>query len=214
MAHAKNQFGLTPQEMAVLLPLTTPILIQDFLDTIPTNYEKKGETIYSPRMVLRERKAHCFEAAMLAALTLWIHGDEPLLINLVPLNWDDGHVIVPYQRNGYWGALSKCNHATLRYRDPVYSTVRELVLSYFHEYFANKNGVRTLRAYSEPFNLKTLGTDWITTEKKVLSVDRALDNAVHHQIIPRKNLSLIRRADTMEKRAGELLEWDPADPRT
>ena len=75
-------YGLTASEMSVFKTLDTPQKIQDFLDEIEANYEASGDTLYSPRMVLRERKAHCIEGALFAALALWINGHKPIVMSL------------------------------------------------------------------------------------------------------------------------------------
>jgi len=209
-----SMFGLDKRELTILRRLNTPIKIQDFLDQIPLNWEKKGETYFSPRKVLRESKAHCFEGALLACVALWLRGEEPLLLDL-KAKGDDDHVVALYQRHGYWGAISKTNHASLRFRDPVYKNLRELALSYFHEYFNNDNGKKTLVAYSvKPFSLKKFGVDWITSEEDLDFLVEALDQVKHQNLVPEKNKKLIRRADQVERRAGELIEWQKNDPRT
>jgi hypothetical protein len=130
------------KERKVLLSLTTPAKIQDFLDSLPMNHEKGGETHRSARAALRARKAHCVEGAFIAALALMLHGEQPLVLDLVAKEHDDDHIVALYKRNGCWGAVSKTNHATIRFRDPVYRTIRELALSYFHEWFMNSTGRR------------------------------------------------------------------------
>lgn len=203
----KSNLGLSTSELKVLKKLSTPIKIQNYLDTMPMNWEAHGETYMSPRRVLREHKMHCFEGALLAAAALWLQGEPPLLLDL-RAKGDDDHVIALYKRNGYWGAISKTNHATLRFRDPVYSTIRELALSYFHEYFNNKTSKKGLRAYSaKPFNLKAYGTKWVTAETDLFKLVETLDRARHILIVPKRNLRYLRQADTMERRAGKLIEW-------
>ena len=197
--------GLSPRELAVLKKLSTPIRIQDFLDTFSINW---GEEYLSPRKVLRLKKMHCLEGALLAALALWIRGEKPLLLDL-KVEGDEDHVVALYKRNGYWGAISKTNHASLRFRDPVYRTIRELALSYFHEYFNNKSRKKVLRSYSKPFNLKRLGTKWITAEDDLYFIADAIDRSPHFPIVPKKNKKMIRRADRVELRAGEIVEWKP-----
>lgn len=125
-------YGLTPKEYQFLKRLNTPNKIQDYLDTLPINYEKSGETYHSPRFVLQHKKAHCLEGALLAAVALMIQGYKPLLLDLRTTSRDTDHVVASENFNGYWGAISKTNHAVLRYRDPIYKTPRELALSYFH----------------------------------------------------------------------------------
>ncbi len=200
-------FNLTKAELSTLRRLSTPIKIQDFLDKLPINFEKKGETHMSPRRVLREKTAHCIEGALLAATALWLKGHEPLLMDLKAHPYDEDHVVALYKINGYWGAISKTNHTTLRFRDPVYKTMRELAVSYFHEYFI-KNGQKVLYSYSKPFNLKKYGIDWITTEEDVWHIATALDNSPHFPIFPKENKKYIRKADSMERKAGKLVEWE------
>lgn len=207
-------FSLTPAELAIFKKLTTPIKIQNFLDKFPRNYEKKGETYMSPRRSLKVGKMHCFEAALVAALALWLQGEEPLLLDLRAVG-DDDHVVALYKRHGYWGAISKTSYASLRFRDPIYKTLRELALSYFHEYFENNQGKKVLREYSaKPFNLKKWGRGWVTAEEDLYDLVDALDEAPHKKIIPAKNIRLIRPADKMELKAGRLMEWTKSHPRT
>ena len=203
----KNIFGLTKKEFALLKKLNTPIKIQNFLDRMPVNFEKGGETNMSPKRALRENKIHCFEGALIAALALWIAGEEPLIMDMRAEHPDVDHVLALYKRNGYWGAISKTNHATIRFRDPVYKTIRELALSYFHEWFLNTNGKKTLREYSKPYNLKKQGTDWITAEKDLWHLVDVLDDLPHFDIAPKKNYKFLRFADPMEMKAGRLIEW-------
>jgi hypothetical protein len=205
---------LTPEELALLRSLSTPIKIQDFLDTFPVNFEKKEETCMSPRKALREGKAHCIEGAMIAATALWLHGEKPLLLDLKTVKGDDDHVVALYKRGGRWGAISKTNHATLRFRDPIYKSVRELAASYFHEYFLDSTGVKTLRSHSGPFNLARFGTRWITDEEDAWHIAQALDESKHFPLFPKENLRYIREADTMERKAGAITEWKARDAGT
>ncbi|MCX6786489.1 MAG: hypothetical protein NTU85_01560 [Candidatus Kaiserbacteria bacterium] len=207
------QSGLTLDEYKILEKLSTPILIQNFLDSIPINYETKGDTHMSPRRVLRENKSHCIEGALFAAAALWIHGEPPIIMNLSGrFGGDDvDHVITLYKRNGRIGAISKTNHATIRFRDPAYRTPRELALSYFHEWFSNATGVKSLQYYSKPLDMRRFGTDWITTEKDLYNIADALDEQARYQLIPEKNWRFVRKADAMELKAGSFLEW-PKSP--
>ena len=208
--------GLTQEEYTKLSRLTTPIKIQDFLDAIPFNFEKKGDTHMSPRRVLREDKSHCIEGALVAATALWIHGESPLIMNISARfgKGDVDHVIALYKRGGYYGAISKTNHSTIRFRDPIYRTPRELALSYFHEWFMNETGEKTLECYSKPLDLTRFGTKWITIENDLWEVADALSVLPHYQIVPKGNLRYVRKADQMELKAGELIEWSKSDTRT
>src|SRR5882724_10388967 len=149
----REDLGLTRAEFAILRRLDAPQKIQLFLNAIPANHEIGGETILSVREVLRQRRAHCIEGAFVAACALWIHGDPPLILHMDCDISDYPHVIAVFRRNRCWGAISKTNGVGLRYRDPVYRTLRELAMSYFHEYF-NKRYQKTLRSYSAIVDLR------------------------------------------------------------
>src|SRR3989344_7059253 len=147
----KNTF--TKKEILLFKKLNTPAKVQDFLNSIPINFEEdKKDRVKSPLRVLRENNAHCIEGAILGAYILSIHGYKPLLLHLKTTKEDFDHIITPFKINGLWGALSKTNHAVLRYREPIYRNIRELALSFFHEYF-NDQGIKTLRQYSKLLNL-------------------------------------------------------------
>ncbi|HET9641594.1 MAG TPA: hypothetical protein VFP46_01950 [Candidatus Paceibacterota bacterium] len=207
--------GLTRTEYGALKKLTTPVKIQDFLDRIPMNWEKKGDTNFTPRAVLNEQKAHCLEGALLAAAALWIHGERPLVMNVSARmgKGDVDHVITLYKRGGRWGAISKTNHATIRFRDPVYKTLRELVLSYFHEWFMNTTGEKTLECYSRPLDLSRLGPGWITAPD-ANGIAEKLGDLPHYFLVPKGNWRYVRPADRMELQAGRLVEWLKTDRRT
>ena len=198
--------GLSKKDFAFLQSLKTPFKIQEFVDTLPFNFEKKGETYMSPKRVLETHTAHCFEGALLAALALWIQGERPLVLDLNTKKSEFDHVVTLFKRNGYWGAISKTNHAVLRYREPVYKTIRELVMSYFHEYFLT-DGTKTLRCYSEPFDLSKHGTSWITEEKELFALVEMLDTSPHKDILTPKQISELRKAHRVERKAGEIVEW-------
>lgn len=203
--------GLTEKELALVRRLTTPAEIQDFLNSLSFNFEEDGDTLRSPRCVLRERKAHCLEGALLAAAALWVQGHKPLLLDLIPdRTKDDGHVVALYKRNGYWGAISKTNHAVLRFRDPIYKTIRELALSYFHEYFLNSTGEKTLRYFAGPINMRRFGNAWITDEKDLKYLHKAFDKERRFPFVPAKNRRLLRRADPIERTAGAVVERGPS----
>lgn len=198
---------LTPADKKILSRLNTPHKIQDFLDALPQNHEKNGETCMSPHQVLKERKAHCIEGAMLAAVALWLHGEKPLIMSLKVARGDDDHIIALYKKNGHWGAISKTNHAVLRFRDPVYRTPRELALSYFNEYFLTKNGKKTMRGYSQPINLKRFGTKWVNAEEDLWDIGNTIFNMPHIPIVPKGNEKHLRKAHTVERTAASIKEW-------
>jgi len=198
----------TEEEIALFRTLNTPAKIQDFLDSIPANFEPEGDTCFSPRMVLQQKRAHCIEGAILAAVILRFHGHEPLLIDLETTRDDYDHVIAVFKQHGHWGALSKTNHAVLRYREPIYKTLRELVLSYFHEYFKNDSGKKTLRSYSKPINLKIFDPlGWMTSEQEVWYIAEHLVQAPHFKLLSPSQIKTLRPATSVERCLGEIVEW-------
>ncbi len=206
-------FNLTAPELQLVRKLDTPSKIQDFLNSIANNFELKGETCMSPRRVLREKKAHCMEGAMLAALALRLHGHKPFIMDLKSAKGDDDHVVALFKKNGYWGAVSKTNHAVLRYREPVYKNIRELALSYFHEYFLN-NGTKTMLSYSLPFDLSIFDNKhWMISEQDLFFIPRALDRSKHLPVAPTSNLQSLRKADSIEASFGKVIEWNKQGKR-
>jgi len=198
---------LTPAERKIFAKLTTPQKIQDYLDTLPINFELSGETYMSPRRVMRTKTAHCFEGALFAAAALAYHGQEPLLMDFQTVPEDEDHVVAIFQRSGRWGAISKTNHAILRYRDPVYGSPRELAMSFFHEYL-EWNGKKSLRNYSKPYDLSQFAPEkWVTEEEDLVWLVDVLDESKHFPIAPKKNLKLLRRAAPVELRAMKTTEW-------
>ncbi len=198
--------SLTAEESALFSKLKTPQITQDFLETIPQNFEREGRTILSPRRLIREWKAHCFEGAIFAAATVWFNGGKPLLLDLKTTEGDDDHVVALYERNKKWGAMSKTNHAVLRYRDAVYESPRELAMSYFHEYFLNSSGVKTLRSYAI-FDLNDIHKNWIIDEQNLLYVDKAIEKAKHTLIIKDAERKYLRNADPVERKIGSFVVW-------
>ena len=207
-------FGLTKGEEKVLRRLSSPQKIQDFLDRLPINFEKNGDTHMSPRRVLRQGKAHCVEGALVAAAALWVGGERPLLLDLKTNFLDDEHVVALFRQNGCWGAISKTNHAVVRYRDPIYETVRELAMTYYHEYFRDDDGLKTLLSFSRPFDLRLLGDYWLTTEEDLWEIDDRLNELLHYKFVPQRSQPLIRRATPFERQVLNTREWAKDNPRT
>lgn len=183
---------------------SSPQKIQDLLDSLAINHERRKETCRSPKSVLEHKEAHCLEAALLAAAALWHAGERPLLLNLRVGRGDWDHAVTLFKRNGLWGALSKTNHAPLRYRDPVYKTVRELAMSYFHEYYLD-SGRKTMLGYSRPFSLARFGKKWIETEDNLWHIADALRDSPHSLVVP-KGLTL-RPVSRLERKTGAVVEW-------
>lgn len=204
---SKQEF--TQAEKSLLMSLDTPEKIQDFLDRLPVNFEPEGDTVLSPLRVLRERRAHCIEAAMFAAMVLRMHGHKPLILDLTANNQDDDHVLALFKRNGHWGAIAKSNHYCLGYRDPVYKTLRELVMSYFHEYL-NRKGEKTLRSYSRPIDLSRFdGKGWMTAEKDVWHIPSHIIKVPHTRLLTRAQERRLRHADDFTRDVNNMERQKP-----
>ena len=201
----REDLGLSKAEFAVLRRLRTPQKIQDFLSSLPANFEIGGQTCLSVREVLKQRRAHCIEGAMLAACALWVHGEPPLLLDL-RAERDYDHVVALFRRRGCWGAISKTNPSVLRWRDPVYRSLRELAMSYLHEY-ANRRNQKTLRSYAGPFDLRRFDArDWVTNGENCWKVGETLDNLRHRPLLTKGQARSLRLRDAVERRAGALIE--------
>ena len=199
--------ALSPIERKIFARLNSAKKIQDYLDTLSINFEIKKETYMSPRRVIREKTAHCFEGALFACAALAYHGKKPLLLDLVTIDRDEDHVVALFKENGLWGAISKTNHPILRYRDPVYKTARELAMSYFHEYIMD-DGTKSLRIYSKPFDLSRYSASkWITAEEDLDWLVEALDDSPHFEIAPPKTIRQLRKASKLEVKAINITEW-------
>jgi hypothetical protein len=196
-------YGLTTKELAALRRLNTPERIQDFLDRLPYNTEPDGDTLRSPRRVLRDRTAHCAEAAFFAAAAFRVNGRPPLLVDLEAED-DDDHVLAVYRERGLWGSVASSKFSGLRFRTPVYRTVRELVMSYFEAYF-NWDGDRSLRAYSRPLSLARFDRiGWMTAEEDLWPVVEFLAKAKHTKLIPAAVARRLTRVDRRTYDAGVL----------
>lgn len=201
------------KELKLFQKLNTPAKIQDYINSLGFNFEKNVETLSSPRVVILRKTAHCIEGAILASEILAFHKFKNFLIDLKCRKHarDYDHVICVFQIGKYFGAISKTNHAVLRFREPVYTSVRELVMSYFHEYFL-PSGTKTLDSYSQPFDLKKYDKnpklkDWRVTEKDLWFIGYDLDKSKHFKIVPKNHLGKLRKADKIEVQAGQITEY-------
>ena len=202
----QQKSGLDHKEWQVLKRLSTPKKIQDYLNKLPFDFKPGEEIDRSVRGVLKNKKADCAGGAILAAAALWASGRKPLLLDLQAEKADVDHVVALFKEGKCWGAVSKTNHVVLRYREPVYRSVRELVLSYFHEYFL-PNGKKTLRTFSRPFDLSKLGIAWLTDKEAVIDAIYLLDTSAHSDMLTAKQKKNLRLADKIEIKAGELTEY-------
>jgi hypothetical protein len=107
-----------------------------------------------------------------------------------------------YRERGLWGSVAKSNFAGLRFRAPIYRTLRELALSYF-EHYCNLRGERTLRSYSVPVNLARLDSQhWMTIEEDAWCVPELLIAARHFPLFPDKVARALPRLDRRSFEAG------------
>ncbi|MGA9642140.1 MAG: hypothetical protein WBQ72_12140 [Terriglobales bacterium] len=196
-----DSWGFTPAELRKLRSLKDPYGIQRLLDAMPYHLE---DTAWSPRRVLRENTAHCYEGALFAAAALRVNGYPPLLLDF-EAERDTDHVIAIYRVDGHWGAVAKSNYTGCRFREPVYRTLRELAMSYFNIYF-NLRGERTMRTFSRPVRMERFDhLDWMTSEKPVWFVAEYLLTIFHHRLITEAQAKRLHRVDGRLFRA-EILE--------
>jgi len=203
----RDQLSLGSREFALLAGLSTPPRIQKFINAIPVNHEADGETILSVREVLRQRRAHCIEGAFVAACALWVHGEPPLVMHMdcAPSDWP--HVVALFRRGSAWGAISKTNGAVLRFRDPVYRTLRELAMSYFHEY-SDRAGRKTLRSQSGAFDLRKLDPAlWVTNSRNCTEIADRLAALRHYPLITTAQQRLLSPRDAFEREVAKVVEY-------
>jgi hypothetical protein len=194
----QDNYGFDKAELATLRKLSTPEKIQRFMDEdLAYNKERDGETCRSPRRVLRDRMAHCAEGAFFAAAALRVHNHPPLIVDLEAVR-DDDHLLAVFRQHGRWGAMAKSNYAGLRYREPVYRTIRELVMSYFEHYY-NPRGEKTLRAFStRPVNLSRFDErQWMIAEDDLWDVCEYFCGVTHTRIM---TLPMERKRRLMDQR--------------
>jgi hypothetical protein len=201
-----SDLGLTKRQFTALKRLDTPQRIQAFLHGLRQNFEHDGESCRPVAEVLKSRRAHCIEGAMLAAAALWLRGEPPLVLDM-RAEQDFDHVVTLFRRNGRWGAISKTNGIGLRWRDPVYRSLRELAMSYFHEYY-NGRAHKTLREYSLPFDLRRIDPAiWVSGTKNCWLVSEKLDEIRHFKLLSGRQLKSVTRRDPFERRVGSLGQY-------
>jgi len=190
----------TKDEIKFLKTMSNPDRIQGFLDSLDYNpvYECR-----SPRWVIRKRSAHCFEGALFAAAALQYNGHKPLIVDLKAYN-DDDHVITIFKEDDHWGAVAKSNFTSLRYREPVYRSLRELVMSYFDFYF-NLDRDKSLRSYSLPLDLTIYDARrWTTTDDDLEYIGDKLEQIHHFPVVDEMMIKKLKRASSIMLEAGML----------
>jgi len=168
----------------LLEALSTPFKIQQFLDSIPYNCT---ERTLSPMLVLKERMAHCMDGGLFAAAALRHIGYPPLIVDLAAEN-DDDHIIAVFREGRHWGAVAKSNTTVLRFREPVYRSLRELAMSYFDLYY-NLNYQKTLRRYSEKIDLSRFDEKmWETTTEDLEYIGDHTYNVRHFSLVTKTQI--------------------------
>jgi hypothetical protein len=193
---------LTPQEKKLLDAIRNPADIQAFLDTIPYSAEEMNR---SPLQVLRDRQAHCLDGGLFAAALLRRQGFPPQILDLQPdPGQDDDHVLVLFKINACWGAVAQSNYTGLRYREPIHHTLRELVLSYFEDFY-NGFAKKTLRYYTRPINLKKFDRQgWMLSSAGVDAVEKYLKSVKLITLITPAQASRLITVDELSFQAGRI----------
>jgi len=195
---------LTEDERLLVAGLNSPAAIQSFLDSIPYS----ADPVYRcPLSVLRDRRAHCFDGAVFAAAMLARTGEPPLIVDMLPEN-DDDHVLAVYRRAGAWGCVAKSNFTVLRAREPVYRSLRELIMSYFDVFF-NLARQKTLRGYTYPLNLRRFDRyAWWSDDAAMDRIAAGLDTVRKVWVVTPGQVAELGLVDDGIYRAG-LLGADP-----
>ena len=179
------------KEEKFLRELSSPAKIQTFLDGLAYRCE---DGHLSASAALREERAHCFDGALLAAAALRRGGLKPALIDLCAER-DDDHVICGFLWRGRWGAIAKSNFPGLRFREPVFRSARELVLSYFEFYF-NLDGEKSLRSFSVPMPLPSVTRiDWECDSAEGERIVELLTRQRHYSILLPRQEGRLRPLD-------------------
>lgn len=211
MAHAVLEgidLGLPEQIEKRLQRLRRPERIQSFINRIPWNTEPDGHTARSVLGVLEHSAAHCIEGAFVAAAALALAGHPPLLMDMGAARGDVDHVVALFRRRGHWGAISKSNSPLLRYRDPIYRSLRELSLSFFPQYVKGRR--KTLRTYSVSVDLRKYDPAlWVTHPGTICQemVD-VLTVARHFPIVPPEAENDLRPIDEIEEQSSLMFEHE------
>jgi len=191
----------TAAERAVFRRLSSPEKIQQYLDDLEYDTEPDGPRCRSPRLVMRDATAHCMSGALMGAAALRMLGHPPLLLDFEAVR-DDDHVLAIFRQRGHWGAVAKSNYSGLRFREPVYRTLRELAMSYFEHYY-NLRREKTLRNYSRPVNLERFDAmEWMTAESDVWAIPEYLTTIRHTPLLRPALVPKLGRVDRRLFAAG------------
>ncbi len=187
------------KDRALLARLDSPRAVQAFLDRIPYS---PGEAYRSPLSVLHDRVAHCYDGAVFAAAMLYHLGYPPLIVNMFPNSRDDEHLVALFRRFGAWGAVGKSNFVGLRFREPIHRTLRELMLSYFEQYY-NVRGEKTLRSHTRTLDLTRFDAHlWLTRNATMEEIALRLSGMRRYPLLTRGMIKNLSALDRRSYRAG------------
>ena len=193
--------ALRNSERRTMSQVNTPMRIQAFLDKLPYSTERDYRC---PLRVLREHVAHCFDGALFGAAALRRLGHPPLILNMVANDEDDDHLLALYKRDGCWGAVAKSNFVGLRFREPIYRNLRELVMSYFEQFYSVERK-KTLRNYTVPLNLRVFDRfGWETSDEPLERIAERLDEIRKIRVLTPKMIATLSPIDERSYQAGLL----------
>ncbi|MBK8944157.1 MAG: hypothetical protein IPM32_02700 [Ignavibacteriae bacterium] len=183
----------------IFLKLNSIEKIQLFLDSV----KYSSDSIYRcPLRVFNEKVGHCFDGAVFAASALSQIGFQPIILDMLPNKRDDDHILALFKIDNHWGAIAKSNFVGLRFREPIYKTLRELVLSYFEQYY-NTAKEKTLRGYTVPLNLKIFDKyNWRTDDNTMELIAQKLDKIRKFKLMTAKMEKRLLQVDDRTYSAG------------
>jgi len=199
---------LTAAQKNVFRGLDSPLAIQAYLDRLPYVAEERDRT---PLAVLQDGQCHCLDGGIFAALALSRLGQRPRILDLVPdPGKDDDHVLALFEYKGACGAVAKSNYVGLRFREPVYRSLRELVMTYF-EWYTSVENRKTLRGYTRPLDLSRLERfDWMRDEAGIREISRRLYRLKPVSLISPENAAQLSPLDERAYAAntqGTNFDW-------
>ena len=203
MNHLPHDF--TEQEAEIIRTHRTPEQVQEFLDTLQYNYEPCGATLRSFRKVIRDGVAHCLEGAVTAAAILMQHGHRPYILCIEARDID--HNVVPYRENRLWGAVAQSRDPPLKSKPPTFPTLRDLVLSYYPDYYnaiTNDRNDLTPRGYTL-IDLSSEKKDWVTAEEEIWFIEVKLYDARYRALFPEEGKEEFRSL-----RSGDIAWISPS----
>ena len=205
-AGAPGRSAFTAREWRLVQRLSSPDKVQAYLNALPYNTEPGGETLRSFRGVVRSGTAHCFEAAMFAAVVLEQHGYPPLVLSFESIDHLD-HVLFVYRHKRRWGSVARSRDPGLHGRKPAFATPRALALSYVDPYVDYTGGVS---GYAVA-DMRGMGEyDWRFSRRYVWPAEQFLLDYPHRTIRAnaKRIADLRRRYREFRKRNDDLKPVD------